>query len=119
MSTDPINLFRASWSDAHRYPLNLLKFGSNVGALRVHRDLLKENAPNLFQPKSKVIVLEFSKQNPTTGTTHVNKQIQHGLIFAVTPMEIKTDLELRSWLQVPAPNLVSNTPVSNVRCRIM
>jgi hypothetical protein len=88
MAADQSALFEDSWNRAEEYPLNVLRFGSNIGSLRAHKTLLETNAPDLFYSESRVVVLEFEKDGTRPGECYGVT----GLILADNSQHLKRRL---------------------------
>jgi hypothetical protein len=99
MSEDSIALFRASLANAKQYPLNLVKIGSRYGVLRAHRRLLETHSRRLFNPRTKVVVIEFGQDEHTGGAASKT---------------VTTKAELDSWLVVPGQVGSTVVPSANI-----
>jgi hypothetical protein len=62
-TTNDIHEFLSSWAKADEYPLNLIRLGSRHGALRAHKRLLDRNAPELFNPNSRVVAIDLNAKS--------------------------------------------------------
>ena len=60
--------FVLSWQQSREYPLNLVRRGCKAGALRAHKRLLDAAAPELFNPRSRVIAIELDKNIARPGS---------------------------------------------------
>jgi len=63
--------FVVSWQNAREYPLNLARHGCKFGALRAHRKLLDATAPDLFNPRNRVVAIELGQTSDTPGALSV------------------------------------------------
>lgn len=93
--------FVLSWQNAREYPLNLVRQGCKFGALRAHRKLLDSTAPDLFNPRSRVVVIELDERPDRSGKSSCLLLKSFANTFAAISQVITSEDGLKSWLAIP------------------